>query len=254
MDLEIAGKTALICASSGGLGKATAVELIKANANVIICGRTEESLETTQRELQSIGAGEVIGVVADVAQEKGRESILDAALKTFGHVDILVTNSGGPPPGRFEDHDMQAWDDAYNLLLKSSVAMIKGVLPGMKAQKWGRIISVTSVAVKQPVANLILSNALRAGVTGMLKTLANELGEYNITVNSVMPGYTRTDRMQKLLDANPAFGSLVKEVALGRIGEPEEFGAMVAFLASARASYITGVSIPVDGGAIKALI
>jgi len=132
--------------------------------------------------------------------------------------------------------------------------MIKGVLPGMKAQKWGRIISVTSVAVKQPVANLILSNALRAGVTGMLKTLANELGEYNITVNSVMPGYTRTDRMQKLLDANPAFGTLVKEVALSRIGEPDEFGAVVAFLASARASYITGVSIPVDGGAIKALI
>jgi len=254
MDLGIAGKTAIICASSGGLGKASALELVKADANVVICGRTEKTLQATKDELESIGAGNVIAVVADVAEETGRKSILDAAHKAFDHVDILVTNSGGPPPGRFEDHDMQAWDDAYDLLLKSSVAMIKGVLPGMKAQKWGRIISVTSVAVKQPVANLILSNALRAAVTGMLKTLANELGDYNITVNSVMPGYTRTDRMQKLLDANPAFGSLVKEVALGRIGEPEEFGAMVAFLASARAGYITGVSIPVDGGAIKALV
>jgi len=254
MDLGIAGKTAIIGASSGGLGKASAIELVKANANVVICGRTAETVQATRQALEDIGAGQVVGVVADVTDTEGQQAILEAAHKHFGSVDILVTNSGGPPPGRFEDHDMQAWDDAYNLLLKSTVALIHGVLPGMKARKWGRILAVTSVAVKQPVANLVLSNAMRAAVTGLFKTLANELGLYNITVNTVMPGYTKTDRMKQLLAANPAFETLINEVSLGRIGEPQEFGAMIAFLASARASFITGVSIPVDGGAIKSLV
>ncbi len=254
MDLEIAGKNAIICASSGGLGKASAVELAQAGVNLVICGRTSETLETTARELDMLGEGQIIPVVADVSQNTGREAILSTAKQELGNIDILVTNSGGPPPGLFESHDLDAWDGAYELLLKSSIDMIRGVLPGMKEQEFGRIIAITSVAVKQPVANLILSNAMRAGVTGLLKTLANELGEFNITVNSVMPGYTRTDRMKKLIEANPAFANLVGQVPLRRVGEPEEFGATVAFLASARASYISGVAIPVDGGAIQALI
>jgi len=254
MDLGIAGKNAIVCASSAGLGKASALELARAGANVLICGRTEETLRAARDELNGVGIGDIIDVVADVSQDDGRADILTTAHNAFDHVDILVTNSGGPPPGRFEDHELAAWDGAYNLLLKSAVHMIKGVLPGMQAQKWGRIIAITSVAVKQPVANLILSNSLRAAVTGMLKTLADELGSDNITVNAVMPGYTRTDRMIQLIEANPAFQNLINEVPLGRIGEPEEFGALVGFLASARASYITGVSIPVDGGAIKGLV
>ena len=254
MDLGISGKTALVCASSGGLGKASAAELVKAGVNVIINGRTEAALNATRDELAALGDGKVIAVCADVATSAGRKALLETSFDAFETLDILVINSGGPPPGRFEDHDLAAWDAAYELLLRSAVDLIHSVLPGMKSQSWGRIIAVTSLAVKQPMPNLILSNAMRAAVTGMLKTLANEVGEHNITVNTVMPGYTRTDRMQKLIDANPEFSKLLTGVPLARIGEAPEFGAMVAFLASARAGYITGTSIPVDGGVIKALV
>lgn len=254
MDLGITGRTALICASSGGLGKASAIELVKAGANVIINGRTDATLNATRDELGTMGSGKVLAVCADVATETGRKKILEASFAAFESIDILVTNSGGPPPGRFEDHDLAAWDSAYELLFRSTVDLIQAVLPGMKDKSWGRIIAVTSLAVKQPMPNLILSNAMRAGVTGMLKTLANEVGQHNITVNTVMPGYTRTDRMQKLIDANPNFEKMLGSVPLGRVAEASEFGPMVAFLASERASYITGTSTPVDGGVIQALI
>lgn len=254
MDLGLAGKNAVVGASSQGLGLACAMELAKEGANVLICGRRPEILDAAHKDIDAAGPGKIVSVVADLAEPAGQSAVLDAAKKDFGAVDILITNTGGPPPGKFEDHPPDAWDKAYRLLLASAVALINGVLPDMKAKKQGRIIAITSQAVKQPVDNLILSNSVRASVAGLCKTLANELGPYNITVNNVMPGYTRTARMESLVAQAPGLVDFESEVPLGRIGEPEEFAAMVAFLASDRASYITGVSVPVDGGWVKGLL
>ncbi len=254
MDFGLDGKNAIIGASSKGLGKASALELAKEGVNVVLCGRNAEPLKAAHEEIDAAGPGDVISVVADLSEEAGQRAVIDAALTKFGTIDILVTNTGGPPPGRFEDHDAAAWENAYRLLLASAVGMINGVLPGMKAQKWGRIIAITSQAVKQPVANLVLSNSVRASVVGLCRTLANELGPDNITVNNVMPGFTRTERLTKLTGGSNDFSAFERDIPLGRVGEPDEFAAMIAFLASNRASYITGVSVPVDGGWIKALM
>ena len=178
---------------------------------------------------------------------------LKTALQVYNPIDILVTNTGGPPSGKFEDFKQEDWDKAYQNLLASVVGLINGFLPGMKQQRWGRIIAITSQAVKQPVNNLILSNSVRASVAGLMKTLSNELGIYNITVNNVMPGYTETDRLKKLIEKNSSFASAKNEIPLGRFGTPEEFAAAVTFLASERAGYITGVSLAVDGGWIKGI-
>lgn len=253
MDLGIHGKNAVVGASSQGLGRACAIELAREGANVLICGRTAETLEAAFKDVDTAGPGKTVSVVADLATQAGQNAVLSAAKEAFGTVDILVTNTGGPPAGTFETHDGDAWDAAYQLLLKSAVNLINGVLPDMKAQKSGRIIAITSQAVKEPVANLILSNSVRASVVGLCKTLATELGPHNITVNNVMPGFTRTARLEKLMGGG-SFAPLEAQVPLGRVGEPEEFAAMVAFLASARASFITGVSVPVDGGVIRGLM
>ncbi len=253
MDFGLKDKSAIIGASSQGLGKACALELAKEGANVVICGRTKETLEVAHREIDAAGDGSVVSVIADLGQPIGQQAVLDSAIQAFGTIDILITNTGGPPPGPFESHDRQAWDNAYQLLLTSAVAMINGVLPGMKAQKSGRIIAITSQAVKQPVAGLILSNSVRASVVGLCRTLANELGPHNITVNNVMPGFTRTERLRSLAGGDN-FDNFTSEIPLGRVGEPEEFAAMVAFLASNRAGYISGVSVAVDGGWMKGLL
>jgi 3-oxoacyl-[acyl-carrier protein] reductase len=178
-------------------------------------------------------------------------------------VDILVTNAGGPPAGPFESHDRAAWHEAVRTTLDSVVELTRHVLPGMKARGWGRIVNVTSIAVKQPVDNLILSNSLRAAVTGFARTLANEVASSGVTVNNVLPGYTRTARVEALAERTAALqGSTPddaravweRQIPMGRLGEPAEFGAMVAFLCSAHASYTTGASIPVDGGWIRGLL
>lgn len=168
-------------------------------------------------------------------------------------MDILITNIGGPPTGSFETFSEEDWQSAYKTLLESAVGMIKGVLPYMKKNNWGRIVSISSQAVKQPVNSLVLSNTVRASLLGLVKTLSNELGEYHITVNNVMPGYTRTERLEKLIESNPNFSNAIEEIPLKRFGEPSEFAAAVVFLVSERASYITGVSLAVDGGWIKGI-
>jgi len=250
MELGIKNRVAFVAASSEGLGKSVALELAREGARIIICGRNKETLKTAAAEIKALGAS-VLSLSGDLSIGRDRAYIIDASLKEFEGVDILVTNSGGPPPGKFEAFNGEDWDKAVQQLLGSAVGLIKGFLPGMKERKWGSIISITSIAVKQPVNNLILSNTVRIALVGLMKTLASELGEYNITVNNVMPGYTQTARLTELMKGNPSLSTLTGEIPLGRFGKPEELAAAVAFLASERASYITGVSLPVDGGWIK---
>ncbi|MDH4057386.1 MAG: SDR family oxidoreductase [Cyclobacteriaceae bacterium] len=253
MDFGIKGKVAFVAASSQGLGKSVALELAIEGAQIILCGRNKENLERTANEVKAKGV-QVLAVTGDLSLKADRDHMINQTLSTFGKVDILVTNTGGPPAGKFESFHHDDWEKAFQLLLGSAVGLINGFLPGMKAQKWGRIITITSQAVKQPVDNLILSNAVRSSVVGLMKSLSNELGPYGITVNNVMPGYTQTARLEKLMDINPSFAEVKKEIPLGRFGMPEEFAAAVTFLASQRASYITGVSLAVDGGWIKSIM
>jgi len=254
MDLGLKNKIAFVAASSQGLGKAVAIELAKEGSNLVICGRNQKQLDKTKTEIEKVSQVNVLAIVGDLSIEKDRTNLLNSALKYYCKIDILVTNTGGPPSGKFEDVSQDDWNKTYELLLGSAVSLIRGVLPGMKKQGWGRIIAITSQAVKQPVENLILSNSVRVSVVGLTKTLANELGEYNITVNNIMPGYTKTNRLLNLLKDNPSIESATDDIPLKRFGTPEEFAAAATFLASERASYITGVSLAVDGGWIKSIL
>ena len=251
MELGLKNKVAFVAASSQGLGKSVAHELAYEGTSIIICGRNKENLEKAKQEIENKTNKKVLALAGDLSVATERDQIIKAALQFYPAIDILITNTGGPPSGKFEDFKQQHWDKAYNDLLLSVVGLINGFLPGMKEKRWGRIISITSMAIKQPVNNLVLSNAVRVSVAGLMKTLANELAQYNITVNNVMPGYTETDRLKELIESSPSFSSVKNEIPLGRFGQPEEFAAAVAFLASERASYITGVSLAVDGGWTK---
>ena len=263
MDLGLRGKVALVAASSKGLGRAVASELAAEGASLVMCARGEAALEAARREIVDETGADAIAVAADVATNEGVEHVTQAALHRFGHVDILVINAGGPPAGPFEKFDWDAWERAVNLTLRSAVELTRAVLPGMRERRWGRIINVTSIAVKQPVDNLVLSNSVRSAVTGFARTLANEVATDGITVNCILPGYTRTERVEELADANAAkegvtrrdvLARFEREIPMRRLGEPEEFAALAAFLASERASYITGQSIVVDGGWIRGLL
>ena len=254
MDLGIKDKIAFVAASSQGLGLSVAMELARERAIVIICSRSKKNLLRAKIGIEALSDHRVLALQGDISVAADRERIISSVLNEYGHVDILVTNSGGPPSGLLEEFDLADWQQAYELLLASAVDLVKGFLPGMKENKWGRIISITSQAVKQPVEKLGLSNSVRASVVGLIKTLSNELGEFNITANNVMPGYTETGRLEKLIEQNPNFAQAKNEIPLRRFGKPEEFAAAVTFLASERASYITGVSLAVDGGWIKGIM
>lgn len=263
MDLGLSNKVALVAAASRGLGRAVAEELAAEGASLIICSRRPETIERVADEIKNAAGVEVLGVAADVSNSDEVARLVQSAIERFGRIDILVTNAGGPPAGQFESFTLEQWEDATRLLLHSAVELARHVLPGMKERHWGRILNITSIAVKQPVDNLILSNSLRAAVTGFARTLANEVASFGVTVNNIMPGYTRTERVEELArmmsekqGITPAefVARWEKEIPMRRIGEPREFAALAAFLVSERASYITGTSIPVDGGWIKALM
>ena len=262
MDLGIRGKVALVAAASKGLGRAIAEELAAEGASLVMCARGREALGDAVEAIR-LGYGvDVIGVAADVSRPEDVSRVVRLGVERFSRIDILVTNAGGPPSGLFESLGPEKWDDAVRLTLLSTVNFCRAVLPGMKKRKWGRIINVTSISVKQPVDGLMLSNSLRAGVTGFAKTLSNEVARDGITVNNIVPGYTRTQRAVDLAKARAERDGIPvdevmkrqeSEVPMGRMGEPREFAALAAFLASDRASYITGTSIQVDGGWIKGL-
>jgi 3-oxoacyl-[acyl-carrier protein] reductase len=262
VDLGLRGRVAIVAASSRGLGRAVAEELATEGVRLVICSRGRQALEAARVALAERGA-EVVPVPADVGEPGDVDRVVNAGVEAFGQIDILVTNCGGPPAGPFEQHGPDAWAKAVRETLSSAVNFARAVLPGMKERGWGRIINITSIAVKQPVDGLILSNSIRAAVTGFARTLANEVGASGVTVNNVMPGFTWTDRVEELAVRNAEAQGTTREnvvaaweadIPVGRLAEPRELAALVAFLASERAAYITGTSIPVDGGWIRALL
>ena len=262
MDLGLRGKVALVGGSSRGLGRAIAEELAAERASLVLCARGEEALQEARAAIERAGVP-VAALVADLAEPRDVERVVQAGIDRFGRIDVLVTNAGGPPAGPFEQHSAEAWQRAVRLNLESVLNLTRAVLPGMKERRWGRILNVTSIAVKQPVDGLILSNSIRAAVTGFARTLANEVAPFGITVNNVLPGYTRTERLDELagsiseargISSEEARAAWEQEIPMGRLGEPREFAALVAFLASERASYITGTSVQVDGGWVRGLL
>ena len=263
MDLGIRGRVALVAASSRGLGRAVAEQLAAEGCDLIMCARGADALREAADAIRAKSDVRIAAIAADLTVPREVDKVLREGTSETGPVDILVTNTGGPPAGPFEQHSPEAWTEAVRQNLDSVVNLVRGVLPGMKQRRWGRIINVTSIAAKQPVDGLILSNAVRAAVTGFARTLANEVAPSGVTVNNVLPGYTRTQRVDELAARRAAqSGTSVeeavavweREIPMGRLGEPREFGAAVAFLASERASYITGQSVAVDGGWIRSLL
>ncbi|WP_428263378.1 SDR family oxidoreductase [Haliangium sp.] len=263
MDLGLSDKVALVAASSKGLGRAVAAALAAEGAHLIMCARTPEPLAEAADAIRAATGVTVVARPTDVAAPAELAALVDEGVRTLGRIDIVVTNAGGPPAGPFESHGRDAWEHAARQTLDSVVELCRLTLPGMKERGWGRILNVTSIAAKQPVDGLILSNTMRAAVTGFARTLANEVAPYGITVNNVLPGYTRTERIDGLAaqlagkqgtSPQQVIDGMAAAVPMGRLGDPAEFAAAVAFLASERASYITGVSLAVDGGWIRALL
>jgi 3-oxoacyl-[acyl-carrier protein] reductase len=258
MDLGLTGRVALVTAASKGMGKASAMGLAAEGAKVVMCARTESDLKTAAEEIRAKTKAEVLAMPADVTKKDDVAALVDRAIKAFGHIDILVANAGGPPRGYFEDMTDEQWQGAFDVLLLSVVRLVRAVLPSMKARRWGRILTIQSVSVKQPIPELLLSNAVRPGVAGMMKTLAGQLGKDGITVNTVCPGKIMTDRFlggQKIsgLSREEYLARAVEDVPIRRVGTPEEFANVIVFLASERASYVTGVSVQVDGGLVRGL-
>jgi 3-oxoacyl-[acyl-carrier protein] reductase len=268
MDLGLAGKVAIVAASSKGLGLASASVLAREGTKVVMCSRDQSAIESAAEQVRQAATeaengGEALGVTADVTKPADIERLVGATVERFGQIDILVNNAGGPPAGSFETFDDDAFVSAIELNLLSTLRLSQAVVPHLKAAGGGSITNITSVAVKQPLDGLILSNTARAGVVGLAKSMANELGKYNIRVNTVGPGPTRTGRILSLAeqraqlegkDPEEVLNTQWTGIPLGRLGEPEEFANVVAFLASPAASYVSGVTIQVDGGLCKSLL
>jgi len=259
MDLGVKGKVALVCASSHGLGFATASRLAREGAAVVVCGRDAGSVEAARAEIAGTG-GKAIGIPVDLYSADDRVRLIRETEAALGPIDVAVLNTGGPPTGTFESITLEQWQDAYRSLVETVVHLSQLVLPGMVQKKWGRVLAVTSFVARQPADLMALSNSLRSSVIGVMRTLANEYGPHGITVNSILPGYILTDRMRKVAraqaeakgqPADQAFDRIAANVPLGRLGDPEEFGNLATFLVSDAASYVTGQAITIDGGLSK---
>jgi len=247
MDLQILGRRAAVAAASSGLGLATARALAAEGVQVAICGRDRARVQAAASELD----GDAVGLVADVSTPEGAERFVRRSQDALGGLDILVTNAGGPPPGNFASTETDAYPDALSLNLLSVVAMCRTAVPPMREQRWGRVVAITSISVRQPLPMLILSNTARAGATGFLKTLATEVAPDGVTVNSVQPGVHRTRRIEELYGGN--LDAVANGIPVGKLGVAEDFGRVAAFLCSDAACFITGAAVPVDGGAYAGL-
>jgi 3-oxoacyl-[acyl-carrier protein] reductase len=248
MDLGLEGRTAAVAASSAGLGFASAAALVAEGVTVVMCGRDRGRIEEAAARI----GPRAIPVIADVSTPAGATGFVTDAQDAVGLIDILVTNAGGPPPGTFASTDLDAYEPALELNLMSVVAMCKTAVPAMQERHWGRVVAITSIAVRQPIGTLILSNTARAGATGFLKTLAREVAGDGVTVNSVLPGLHATDRLKALHGGDTAGAG--RGIPAGVVGDPGDFGAVVAFLCSESAKFITGAAIPIDGGSDGALL
>ncbi len=256
MDLGVKGKVALVCASSHGLGFATAARLAREGASVVVTGRDADAVGAAVKEI----GGNTLGIPVDLGKPEERQRLVAETQSKFGAIEIALMNTGGPPTGVFESLSIEQWQSAFHSLIAPVVHLSQLILPGMVAKKWGRILAVTSFVARQPADLMSLSNSLRSAVNGVTKTLANEYGRHGITVNSILPGYILTDRMRKVaksqaeakgLPADGAFDAIAANIPLGRLGNPEEFGDLAAFLLSDLASYVTGQAITIDGGLSK---
>ena len=262
MDLGLSGRVAVVAASSQGIGKAVALGLAREGARLAICARTEAPLQAAAEEIRRETGAEVLTRALDVTDYAAvRAFVMDTAQR-FGTIDICVANAGGPPSKSFAETSPADWEAAARLNLMSTVFLAKETLPVMQQQRWGRFLAITSVSVKQPLDGLVLSNAVRSGVSGLIKSLSNEYGPYNVLVNNVCPGFTATARLVGLAEtlarregvsAEEIESRWTGQIPLRRLGQPDELAHLVVFLASERASYITGASIAVDGGIVKGL-
>lgn len=262
MDLGIDGRVAAVGGASTGLGKAVAWSLTREGARVAICARDRERLERTGLALNRASGQEIFAFPVDLATESGPEEFVEATVSEFGKLDILVCNAGGPPPTTSSTTPPEAWGEAINLSLLSTVRLAQAALPYMRRNSWGRIICLTSVSVRSPLPGMVLSNTARPGVIGYAKTIAEEYAAEGITVNVICPGYMATDRVAQLAETRAAgagqsvedvMDDLVSNIPMQRMGDPKELGDLVAFLASERAAYITGTTIQIDGGFVRSV-
>lgn len=260
MDLGIKDKVVLVTASSMGIGRAAADEFIKEGCKVAVCSSNKDNILKTVNEIKKMYNVDPFWTVCDINKSAEIDKTVKLVEENLGKIDILVNNCGGPVPGYFENLGDDDWNYAFEQVLMSSVRFTRLVLPSMKEKHWGRVINVTSLSVKQPVDNLILSNSLRSAVTAMTKTLSNEYGKYNITFNNVAPGYTLTARLYELAVSRAkesgeshehVLGQMANNVPMKRLARPDELGAYIVYLASEQAGYITGTTTQIDGGIIK---
>jgi len=259
MDLGLKGRVALVTGASKGMGRACALGLAAEGARVVMCARNQGDLGAAVDEIKAQTKADVLGVAADVTKADQVRALVGRVNSAFGSPEILIANCGGPPRGFFDEFDDAAWHGAVEVSLLSTVRLIREVLPGMRSRKWGRILTIQSVSVKQPLPDLMLSNAVRPGVHGMMKTLALQLAQDNILVNTLCPGRILTDRLLGGLQASGLsreeyLARQSAEIPMGRVGTAEEFANVAVFLASERASYVTGTAIQVDGGLVRGLL
>jgi 3-oxoacyl-[acyl-carrier protein] reductase len=263
MDLGIKGKTALVTGASSGLGFAAALALAHEGVQVVINSRSEKNLQAAAIRIEQETGYRPIALKGDLSVDGTAERLVEETVSRVGKLDILVSNAGGPPAGSFLELDKEAWKKSAQPTFHSAVDLARAALPHMLKNRWGRIIFITSVAVKQPIDNLIISNALRAGIVGFAKSISNQVAADGITVNAVMPGYTETERLKYLAKQSAESSGQTEDeiykvwidrVPAGRLGRPDELAALIAFLASEKAAYITGAAVPVDGGYIKSIL